>query len=382
MISLHGAYFGDNFGDLLLLEIFKNWVTENNDCEVVLPMTGVVQKLPKENLRKHFPHIAMGLKSFQEWQSVVYFGGGYFGEPDWARGQKFKLHWWNRRFIKTHILPAELSIWKDIPYGIFGVEVGPISNILLRTELKRILNRAKFLSVRNVESKQYIENDLGINRDIVVAPDAALTINKEDIPYQSIEDIDQFLKPYRDNILLGIHAPGNFLGNTAQSQRMREGLITVLKSYSDVMPVVFSDNTLNRSVTCEELANLIKSTTGKECLSLPFQGIWETVALISRLSALLTTKLHVGIVAYALQVYCESFATHQKTPKFYRVIDCSERCKMVNEITSVDMVVEKINRAVKFANTVDPRLFMQWETVRNEALINRDLVHKLIEKVY
>ena len=374
MIGLHGAYYNNNFGDLLLLKIFETWIRENGYSDVVYPR---VSEMEQDRFKKHFPNAFFGLSQRKYWKGLICAGGGYFGEPKSHRGKRFGGNW-NKRFLKVHALPAELCIWSNIPYAILGVEVGPLSNVFVRQEVKRIFSHATVLSVRNIESKQFIQKTLGICPNVVMAPDAALTITTTDIPAQALNSVDRLLEQHRGMILLGIHYPSAFLANTLQAESMRIGLLSSLAAESDVVPVVFSDSgNSDFSPQCDQLVKLIQSSTGKECLSLPFLGIWETVALISKLSAILTTKLHVGMVAYALGIYCESFANHPKVPRFYDQIGRSSQCTMIDSLDQ-DKVMEKIERAVQFSRSKVSLIDQNWQNIKGEALLHRKLLSSFL----
>lgn len=166
-----------------------------------------------------------------------------------------------------------------------------------------------------------------------------------------------------------------------QATLIRTGLLSALASASDMIPVLFCDQgSSDFSKQGDELAKLIESSTGHKCLSLPFIGIWETVALISQLSALVTTKLHVGIVAYALGVYCESFATHRKTPRFYRQIGRSSQSLMWNDIDQT-IAREKTERALQMACSKASIIDENWHRIKKESLINHKLVYDFIDLV-
>ncbi|PIG94075.1 polysaccharide pyruvyl transferase family protein [Gloeocapsopsis sp. IPPAS B-1203] len=372
MIAIHGSYYNNNFGDLLLIKLVENWVKSKVNSTIVYPM---VDKQEQKEFKEHFPNSFIGIKQRETWQALVCTGGGYLGEPNWSHGKKLGGKW-NKQFFRRHVLPAEICIWSNTPYAIVGVEAGPLSNIFVRHEVKRILSHASVLSVRNIESKKFIQDTLGIDSEVIVAPDAALTISKEDIPTTALNYVDSLLAPYQGMISLGIHYPSRFLCDTPQAELLRQGLFSTLASTPDVLPVVFSDcGSNNVPSDTEKLAKIIHNSTGKECLSLPFKGIWETAALISKLSAILTTKLHVGIVAYALGVHCESFATHQKTPRFYKQIGRASQCIMLDDISDKNIVIEKIERALQAArNQVSPINCQEYEQVKQNSLIHKQLV--------
>lgn len=378
LVAIHGAYYDNNFGDLLLMKIYENWIRATVDADVVYPM------VPKNQLNKfksHFPKASVGLRQRKSWKALFYAGGGHFGEPN-SNARSVYSNSWNQRFFKRHVLPAELCLWSSIPYAISGVGVGPLSNFWVRQEVKRIFFNAKTLSVRDTDSKQFVQNVLRIGSDVEVIPDAALTITKSDIPEKIIENINSLLKPYQGMLLLGIHHPREFLGENFQAKFLRASLLASLASAPDVMPVVFADNGRSDcSEPCENLAKLIQTHTGRKCLTVPFQGVWETVALISRLSAVLSTKLHVGIVAYALGVYCESFAMHSKVIRFYSQIDRSSQCLMLEDVNE-DTSMQKIERAIKAARDETSVRDTKWQGIREAASLNQKLISSFLRAVF
>jgi polysaccharide pyruvyl transferase WcaK-like protein len=373
-IALHGNYFDNNFGDLLLFKIFERWVRSASSCQIIYPM---VPEIERTRFGTHFSDAIWGVKSFKAWDALVYCGGGHFGDS--ASGSRFLPGNFDKRFIRQNVLPAELSMWKRKPYAIVGMEVGPIPNIFIRREAKRIFRHARAISVRNVESRDYIEERLGIKQEVICAPDPAVMVSKEDIPQKAEEKIDRLLGQHANKILLGIHHPRDFLYDFPAGQSLREGLISVLKSSNDVTPVLFTDiGDDKHSVHCQKLAHIIKAICRMDSVSIPFLGIWETVALISRLSALLTTKLHVGVVAYAMGVYCESFANHPKTKRFYALTGRNDQCILFKETTQ-ETAMEKIMKAIDFGRRKPLLRDASWERIRMEAQAHKGVMSSFLK---
>lgn len=377
LIGIHGSYHDNNFGDLLLMKIYEKWIQNITSSRIVYPM---VPQAQLAKFKSHFPHASIGLNNLRSWKALIYAGGGHFGEPNSSATNAYSTSW-NKRFFKRHVLPAELCMWNGIPYAVIGVGAGPLSNFFVRHEVKRILANAKILCVRDINSQKFVSNTLDICSDIQVLPDAALSISQSDIPEKAFEAINNLLEPYKEMLLLGIHHPRDFLHDTPESESMKTSLLECLKSAPDVLPVVFADNGVSEySKTCDDLAKLIYDFTGKKCLSFPFQGIWETVALISKLSAVLTTKLHVGIVAYALEVYCESFALHSKVKRFYQQINRSSQCLMLNEADK-DTSIIKINRAIEVSRNKASIRDANWHEIKQLAQQNKKLVTSFLQEV-
>ena len=373
-VAFHGNYSDNNFGDLLLCKIFESWVRSAFSCQIIYPM---VTEIERTRFRTHFSDSICGLRPFKAWDALVYCGGGLFGDS--RSGSRFLPGNFDRKFIAQNVLPAELSIWKGKPYAIVGMEVGPLSNIFVRRETKRIFEHARAISVRNVESQDYIQEQLGIKQEIICAPDPAVTVSKEDIPQRAEGKIDGLLQQHTNKILLGIHHPRDFLHDFPAAQSLREGLISVLKSSDDVIPVLFTDVGDDRhSVHCEKLAQIIKAICGIDSVSIPFPGIWETVALISRLSAVVTTKLHVGVVAYSMGVYCESFANHPKTKRFYALTGRHDQCILFRETTK-ESAIEKIMKAIDSGRRKPLLRDANWERVRREAQAHKGVVSSFLK---
>ena len=91
-VILHGALDIDNFGDVLLAQIFSTWLREE-DFEVLL---ADASPLVRDQLG---PTAALGGR---EPSALVYIGGGYFGEPPRSMIGKWK---WGFRMIERHIRP-------------------------------------------------------------------------------------------------------------------------------------------------------------------------------------------------------------------------------------------------------------------------------------
>jgi len=254
------------------------------------------------------------------------------------------------------------------------VEAGPLSNVFSRCEVRRLVNGALKVSVRNQESYDFLKSDLKIEKDIHVTYDPVLSLSKDIIPTMAIENIEEKLKDYHGCRLIGIHHPHYLISNTNVANEIFNAFINRLKSSRDIVPVVFSDSGYDGSIgACEKLSSRISETTGIKCLSMPFDGIWELVALISRLSSLLTTKLHVGIVAYTFGIYCESFATHQKASRFYKLVHRENQCTPISSLNR-DLIDMKISRIFKYASQSDKIIDEHYHRVKEIALKNREIV--------
>ena len=150
MLAIHGAYYDNNFGDLLLLKIFENWAIAATGDQIAYPL---VPGREQSRFSTYFPDAAYGLGQRRSWNGLIYGGGGHFGEPDASSRKGYKgYRSWSLRFFLRHVLPAELCIRQGIPYAIAGVGVGPLSNPVVRRQVQRIFRHAAVVSVRDAES--------------------------------------------------------------------------------------------------------------------------------------------------------------------------------------------------------------------------------------
>ena len=60
--------------------------------------------------------------------------------------------------------------------------------------------------------------------------------------------------------------------------------------------------------------------------AIPFSGVNELLTVLDQVEEVVTTKLHVGIVATAFGCTVWSFALHPKIERFYRQVGVSEQC--------------------------------------------------------
>jgi polysaccharide pyruvyl transferase WcaK-like protein len=65
---------------------------------------------------------------------------------------------------------------------------------------------------------------------------------------------------------------------------------------------------------------------------MPKYDVWYLSAILSMVEAIITTKLHVGIVGAALGKTVLSFSGDQKIKRFYKQIGAPERCVELDDL--------------------------------------------------
>lgn len=338
-LALHGAYFDDNFGDLLLLALVGRWGRERGVRRLSYPL---VPAGGDDRFERHFPDGLLGRRTLLTARGLVYAGGGHFGEPDAAARHAYGGDW-DQRFLDRHVLPARAMRWLRRPHLVLGVGAGPLTDPEVRAAARDVLGRAWAVSVRDEASARFVVDDLGIGDAPLVAPDPALSLGPSHVPATAREAAARQLAGLPEGPLLGVHHPRDWLADTAPAAALRAALSRRLDEHPDVVPVVFSDNAAGEE-RCAALAEQVTATTGRPCGRVGFHDVWTTVALVARLDALLTTKLHVAIVAYAMGVHAESTALHPKVPRLYEQVGLPRRCRMLGDVDD-----DEADRAVESA---------------------------------
>lgn len=317
-IALHGSYYPNNFGDVLILAIQAQWIKEITGKDIVLPYATSVYRNIIDSLPLH------GIEALKKSTKLIYGAGGYFGEPLVGKWK------WGFRNIKKHALPAEYAMFTKKEHAVIGPGVGPVTNIFARKEIVRICKRASVITVRDIESKQYLVKYGVSESKINVTSDVALTLKKSELPAWARENSRKLFE-HIENYKYGIHV-GTDVESVTYGENTRmliEECIDFLNSNPNITPVIIIDND---NTSQNNSANYIINNVKQKCIIHKYSNIWETVAILGDLDFILTNKLHVGIVSYALGTQCISIPYHPKTQRFYKQIEEDAMCIPLLEI--------------------------------------------------
>lgn len=319
-IVLHGAFDTTNFGDILLLCIFKKYIERfYPELEVysdsvgkdAIKYSGIKKITRKQIIQNQVP--------------VIFCGGGYLGEPS-----RRKLFWKVRAFIKHFSLLRSLYLNK-CKYSLIGVGFGPIENKILRKIAVRAINSAFSVVFRDVESKKFALL-YGAKSPIKVTSDAVMALLPSELRnfphfFSSQLVFDNNSAELTNNkIIIGIHIqmPGK------PKQDFKNGLFELLKKYKMVYPLcefILLTDSRNKD-TSQDISryNLQKFSFS----SFQYSGPFDLIQKIHQCHLIITTKLHVGIVASVFNKPVISIAMHQKIQRFYNQIERKELCVEYN----------------------------------------------------
>lgn len=366
-ISLHGSYYPNNFGDVLILAIQAKWIKEITGREVVLPYATNVYREAINSVS------IKGVSGIKASSQLVYGAGGYLGEPP---EKKWK---WGFNFFRKHVLPAEAAIKNNIEYSIIGPGVGPISNIFTRREIVRICNKAKRLAVRDVESKEYLVKYGVPEEKINVTVDVALSLSHDDLPNKSVTKIERLLSSIK-GLIYGLHV-GVDMDSTVfgeQAKTLLEETILFINENIEITPVLIIDNNNSTQIKATEY---LQKHINRECIIYKYEDIWDTVALLEKLDIVLTNKLHVGIVSYAMGTTCIAVPYHSKTQRFYKQIKRENLCKQLKNLEKGEVY----NLLNKTTNTewlvrLEKERALVFPELQRKSLLNKRILEEFLSE--
>jgi polysaccharide pyruvyl transferase WcaK-like protein len=318
-IVLCGATTGSNFGDMLFAIMFVEYLRKSFTNLNVSFVSA--SKFAQEQVGLSVNRLA----HLHRADAFVYISGGYFGETP-----KESFVRAVRRFFRYYALGLVMRLFRK-PIAIIGVGSGTLNRWFLRWPVVTICNGAKAISVRESNSKEYLEK-YGVKTGISVTSDSAQCITNK-----FFSDI---------------------YSNTLGSAQEKGGKKTVLVHFTrmsfqyDYPKLIVSS--LKRTMCLDEAYQFILSHDGdwiddqlkKIRDEFPagrakvhtYTGPVDLLKLINEADVVITPKLHVGIIGCAFGKTLLSFPYHPKVQRYYQQIGFSDHCVPLVGIQEDDMV--------------------------------------------
>lgn len=304
-VALHGAVYGRNFGDILIIETVLRFLFRCGISEVSIPMgferfIGYINRNSRVIGTVRYP-------------SVIIFGpGGYLGQP------KYNTLRWNIRFMVYHGFIILASCLFRIPVIVHGTGVGPATFYPVRLLMKLLFMRAVKIHVRDIESFKYVtEIYSNVDREILTfGGDVALALpfiyDIEPINNQSVAGV------------IGIHMP---VGNKIYfPDALAEDLIKFVEENKNYQFKILHDGP-GHGVH----AKLKGLLSFENVVELDFDSPEGLLSQLNQCEVVFSTKLHVGICAYALGKKVVSIYTHPKNVRFFQQIKRSDNAVSIAE---------------------------------------------------
>lgn len=308
IISLHGSYFGNNYGDILLVNLFVKWI--RHSC----PDIAINMPLGSRSTASDLEYDMTGIMNLLRSKALIFCGGGYFGEKP-----KHHQQWAIRNFLR-HGLIGLIAILFHIPIAIIGVEFGPISSCWFRRFCLWLARHASIIVVRNEESLTFLSSH-GIQNAILSA-DAVLTLSDVIKPNNEIDGKTKIV----------LHLPQNEVS-----------LLPLIKSITEKAKEVFSvfdfiliSDSKRRWFDDSSFATA-RAYLDREGINYtiqPYETCMKLIHTINSSQYTFTTKLHVGITSLALGKNTFSVWEHPKTPRLHKMANNEHNCVALSAINS------------------------------------------------
>ena len=313
-IYIHGSFMNDNYGDFLLYYVVEKIIEKYEDS---------LSWFSADVDKSYDKYCKVNRKTKKEAVSsadlVIFAGGGYFGEP-----AKRKL-FWNVRCLLKHVLPAYRIYKRKVPYIIVGVEVGPISFLPNRILLKKIFDSAKRISVRNIESKEFLEKNHVCNK-IEVNADWIMGISKDSLLHKNI-NLDDLLTRKGHEKYMFVHL------TTRNDNDGMNNVVNDLKKFQEENDVVYIIGCDQDRDTQKERVKILYNALGNKKNKICFyRGPWYLSEILNNVDAVITDKLHVSIVSTKFNKEVISVACHPKTIRFFSLIGRSEWASLITNV--------------------------------------------------
>ena len=345
IVIIHGATNTSNFGDVLFASIFMQRLEENDNVIpffLEMPQFGVGDFVRKEL------NYTRSLTKEQKYNAdvLVYMSGGYFGDNSKSMMGTF------RRWIR-YVSYGTYMRRKKKDILICGVGGGPLYSSFLRKRVVQIMNSARFIAMRDEQSRDYFLK-AGVNIPIEATADTALSIKKSDLPI--LIEANEIETIFRNKKRLVIHLVMDKESDQLFFSKIVPAIKTFLREREDFGIIFITDSVCDYSNLLSY--NALKSE--RITYSYKYRSAWQLCTLLNTADAVITMKLHVGIVSATLGKSVISFPMHQyKTKRFYSQIGESDRCAQLTDIYT-QKAYEMIKRYIDIKIDVP-------DYIRNEA---------------
>lgn len=320
-VLLVGATFNSNFGDLLFSHLFYNKCKEVGFEKVSFWQSPrhVMCDFCREELGYHE---CISPRQAIRHDALILLSGGMMGEPYYSRRTTLL------RFVRF-VLPCLMFTLLRKPVYVLGSGGSPIYSGWLRKMMVYVLNHARYISVRNQETRDYYVEH-GVRNEIHVTSDTAQVITPQCLPPLHIgQALTDFMANHR-TILLQMSYSRNV--DPIVARRIVPAIKRFLNDHPDYRVVFATDK-----VTPKEWINGMETVNGlpaDRLMLYEYRSSWQLAALINRMDMVMTTTLHVGIVGASLGKSVLSFAAfYDKTRRYYKQIHEEGRCVPMREVT-------------------------------------------------
>lgn len=314
----------NNFGDELLTEMYHSWIREAvPGVEVVhlsIPQIGRLSQSQVASLRSA--------------GSLIFTGGGYFADGDVGSRHVLRKHLRALRNRQVYWPVFQAAQRGAVSVAVFGLEVGPLANPFYRRSVRRILTGARTVVVRNKQSEVAVKQLCGRAKSVSVHMDAALAVATTQIATKVPDR--RYSSDGTTRVGLHIHS----LRDEREITAYRE-IVDLIRQHVSPAETRFyyihdqrkRDRHPGRSIRTERVVK----AEYPDVVSISYDSARETVQRVAELDFLVTTKLHMGIVARSLGVPVLATGRHPKIGRFFESIGESDLWRSVEAVSTAGL---------------------------------------------
>lgn len=309
LLLLHGALSSPNFGDVLLARITVGWIREHSDFEICAykAAPAVLEEL---GIR---PATVRDLFSAD---AYLLSGGGYFQTP--LTG--YRAH---KRFLR-HAGPVLLGQIRRRPTALIGVGAARLPHAAMRRGLRFLIDQAHTATVRDPRSHE-ASVAVGTRRPPTVTADLAFVQCRSILPPEACEEAAQLVSSVGSGQTIAVHLSGT-PATSPDYANLYRALEESLMAAQQAGVLLIEDHPHAGSPQQQAQAHLHQRLGAGRSRIVPYRDSQSLSALLSAVDAVLTDKLHVGLVAAAMGTPPYSIAKHPKNLATYEAIGLGEHC--------------------------------------------------------
>lgn len=318
-IVVHGMMTSENFGDVLLAQIVTRWLRELTSMELVLANASpeIAQILGCRRAR---------LIDYFSAKGVILSGGGYFQMMDHGLPAM-------RRFVKN-VGPLLAGRLMQKPIGMVGVGVDELPHAVMRSTLRYLLNVSSIVGLRDPRSVEHARN-LKLKRLPILTSDLVFSVTEGDTGLHQRGRASELLSKLNGKRLLGIH-----LSDSADASPRYRQLHHLLKVYLPSVEdeagfVLLEDHPGGNGGQRRAQREIMQYLSERNTVIIPYETTELMLAVLSKVDAVLTNKLHVGLAAAAVGTAPFSVAKNRKNLSSFKALGLSDNCCMLDESDSI-----------------------------------------------
>lgn len=365
-IMISGYYGFNNFGDEAILKSMVRAFKEKIPQIKILVLSQNPLKTSQTYQVKAINrlHLISILNCLRDTNLFISGGGGLLQDST-GKG-------WSILYYLGLILGAKII---RVPVMIYAQGIGPVSQQINKKLMRWILNKVDLITVRDNFSKELLENLGVIKPSIYVNSDPSFLLNKKDINciLENYPHIQELMNS-NNRPIIGVSVR-EYKGNRSDLKimfaQLADYLIEKYKVKIVFLPFKFDDDVQ----VSEEILSLMKNQADILKIKLEPEDL---ISILSQFSLMIGVRLHSIIFSSMANLPFIAFKYDPKIKNFVAELGLSELLLELDNV-SLEKIQEKIEYIRENKDRIKEILSEKVKDLKEKALINNDLVFKLLK---